>query len=67
LAICTVLYILFGYVLTGVGNWTEFLKAGKEALVAYAVQNHMPGYGWLTTAITEAILFGFSSVILVMH
>jgi APA family basic amino acid/polyamine antiporter len=66
LAICTVLYILFGYVLTGVGNWTEFLKAGKEASVAYAVQNHMPGYGWLATAITVAILFGFSSVILVM-
>src|SRR5205085_9107605 len=66
LAICTFLYILFGYVLTGVANWTEFLKVGKEASVAYAVQNHMPGYGWLATAITVAILFGFSSVILVM-
>src|SRR5580704_3052486 len=66
LAICTVLYILFGYVLTGVGNWTEFLKAGKEASVAYAVQNHMPGFGWLATAVTVAILFGFSSVMLVM-
>ena len=66
LAICTVLYILFGYVLTGVANWTEFAKAGKEASVAYAVQNHMPGFGWLATAITVAILFGFSSVILVM-
>src|SRR5579871_1509364 len=66
LAICTVLYILFGYVLTGVANWTEFIKAGKEASVAYAVQNHMPGFGWLATAITVAVLFGFSSVILVM-
>jgi len=66
LAICTFLYILFGYVLTGVANWTEFLKVGKEASVAYAVQSHMPGYGWLATAITVAILFGFSSVILVM-
>jgi basic amino acid/polyamine antiporter, APA family len=66
LAICTVLYILFGYVLTGVGNWTEFARAGKEASVAYAVQNHMPGFGWLATAISVAILFGFSSVILVM-
>jgi basic amino acid/polyamine antiporter, APA family len=66
LAICTVLYILFGYVLTGVANWTEFLKAGKEASVAYAIQNHMPGFGWLATAVTVAILFGFSSVILVM-
>jgi len=66
LAICTVLYILFGYVLTGVANWTEFIKVGKEASVAYAVQAHMPGFGWLATAITVAVLFGFSSVILVM-
>jgi APA family basic amino acid/polyamine antiporter len=66
LAICTVLYILFGYVLTGVANWTEFIKAGREASVAYAVQNHMPGFGWMATAITVAVLFGFSSVILVM-
>jgi basic amino acid/polyamine antiporter, APA family len=66
LAICTVLYILFGYVLTGVANWSEFIKVGKEASVAYAVQAHMPGFGWLATAITVAVLFGFSSVILVM-
>jgi len=66
LAVCTILYILFGYVLTGVANWTEFAKVGKEASVAYAVQAHMPGFGWLATAITVAILFGFSSVILVM-
>jgi len=66
LAVCTVLYLLFGYVLTGVANWTEFEKAGKEASVTYAIQNHMPGYEWLATAVTVAILFGFSSVILVM-
>ena len=66
LAVCTVLYILFGYVLTGVCNWQEFKIAGKEASVAYAVQHYMPGYGWLATAITVAILMGFSSVILVM-
>ena len=66
LAICTILYVLFGYVLTGVANWTEFAKAGKEASVAYAVEHHMPGFEWLATAITVAILFGFSSVILVM-
>lgn len=66
LAICTVLYISFGYVLTGVANWREFAIAGKEASVAYAVQHHMPGYGWLATAITIAILAGFSSVMLVM-
>jgi basic amino acid/polyamine antiporter, APA family len=52
--------------LTGVANWTEFKTAGKEASVAYAITNHMPGYGWLATAVTVAILAGFSSVILVM-
>lgn len=66
LAICTVLYVLFSYVLTGVANWTEFKTAGKEASVAYAIQNHMPGFEWLATLITIAILAGFSSVILVM-
>ena len=66
LAVCTLLYILFSYVLTGVANWTEFGGAGKEASVAYAIQNHMPGYEWLATAVTVAILAGFSSVILVM-
>lgn len=66
LAICTVLYILFGHVLTGVANWQEFKLAGKEASVAYAIQKYMPGYEWLATMITVAILAGFSSVILVM-
>ncbi len=66
LAVCTVLYILFGYVLTGVCNWKEFAVAGKEASVAYAVEHYMPGFHWLATAITVAILLGFSSVILVM-
>ena len=66
LAICTVLYVLFGYVITGVGRWQEFLTVGKEASVAYTIQHHMPGYGWLATLVTVAILFGFSSVILVM-
>lgn len=66
LAICTILYVLFSYVLTGVANWTEFKLAGKEASVAYAIKNHMEGFGWLATAVNVAILAGFSSVILVM-
>ena len=66
LAVCTVLYILFGHVLTGVANYTEFKIAGKEASVAYAIQKYMPGYEWLGTLVTVAILAGFSSVILVM-
>lgn len=66
LVICTILYVLFAHVLTGVANWQEFKIAGKEASVAYAIQNHMPGYEWLGTLVTIAILAGFSSVILVM-
>ncbi|HTB11643.1 MAG TPA: amino acid permease [Bryobacteraceae bacterium] len=66
LAVCTVLYILFSYVLTGVANWKEFIIAGKEASVAYAIEHHMPGFEWLATLVTIAILAGFSSVILVM-
>lgn len=66
LLVCTILYILFSYVLTGVANWQDFKTAGKEASVAFAIQTYMPGYGWLSTLITVAILAGFSSVILVM-
>ncbi len=66
LAVCTVLYILFAHVLTGVAPFTDFLKAGKEASVSYAIQHYMSGYGWLATMVSVAILAGFSSVILVM-
>ena len=57
---------MFSHVLTGVANWEEFKTAGKEASVAYAIQKYMPGYEWLGTLVTVAILAGFSSVILVM-
>ena len=68
LVICTILYILFSYVLTGVTNWSEFADPakGKEASVAYAISTYMIGYSWLATGVTVAILAGFSSVILVM-
>jgi APA family basic amino acid/polyamine antiporter len=66
LAICTILYILFAYVLTGVGTTDDFRHAGKEASVTYAIQTYMTGYGWLAKLVTVAILLGFSSVILVM-
>ncbi len=66
LVICTILYILFSYVLTGVAPYTDFVKAGKEASVAYAIQTYMTGYGWLAKLVSFAILLGFSSVILVM-
>ncbi len=68
LVICTILYILFGHVLTGVANWKDFVdpEKGREASVAYAITTGMPKFGWLATAVTVAILAGFSSVILVM-
>ncbi len=68
LVVCTVLYILFGHVLTGVASWKDFVdpEKGREASVAYAISQYMTGYGWLAKAVTIAILAGFSSVILVM-
>ncbi len=68
LVVCTILYILFGHVLTGVAPWTDFVdpERGREASVAYAISNYMKGYEWLATGVTVAILAGFSSVILVM-
>jgi basic amino acid/polyamine antiporter, APA family len=66
LVICTILYILFSFVLTGVAPYTDFVKAGKEASVAYAIETYMHGYMWLSKLVTIAILAGFSSVILVM-
>lgn len=68
LAVCTILYILFGHVLTGVANWKDFVdpEKGREASVAYAISTYMTGYGWLAKLVTVAILAGFSSVILVM-
>ena len=68
LAFCTVLYILFSYVLTGIAPYADFSKTGPghEAAVAYAITHYMPGYEWFSGLITIAILAGFSSVILVM-
>lgn len=75
LLICTVLYILFAHVMTGVTSYTTF--AGKDGIAPVAVAiDHMgtanaagvvtPDYPWLNRAIIVAILFGYSSVILVM-
>jgi APA family basic amino acid/polyamine antiporter len=66
LVICTILYILFSFVLTGVAPYTDFVRAGKEASVTYAIKTYMHGFGWLGTLVNIAILAGFSSVILVM-
>jgi APA family basic amino acid/polyamine antiporter len=63
---CTILYILFSFVLSGVATVEDFRAAGREASVAFAISKYMIGYEWLSKAVTVAILLGFSSVILVM-
>jgi APA family basic amino acid/polyamine antiporter len=66
LVVCTILYVLFSYVLSGVATVEDFRTAGREASVAFAISKYMTGYEWLSKAVTVAILAGFSSVILVM-
>jgi APA family basic amino acid/polyamine antiporter len=66
LVICTILYVLFSYVLSGVATVEDFRSTGREASVAFAISKYMPGYEWLSKSVTVAILAGFSSVILVM-
>src|SRR3979409_2537237 len=66
LVICTVLYVLFACVLSGVATVEDFRSTGREASVAFAITKYMHGYEWLSKSVTVAILAGFSSVILVM-
>ncbi len=66
LVVCTVLYVLFAYVLSGVATVEDFRTSGREASVAFAISKYMTGFEWLSRAVTVAILAGFSSVILVM-
>src|SRR5687767_15115826 len=66
LVVCTVLYVLFSYVLSGVATVEDFRSTGREASVAFAISKYMAGFEWLSRAVTVAILAGFSSVILVM-
>lgn len=75
LAICTVLYVLFAYVLTGVINYEAFRGADGIAPVAIAIESMgyanasgiiVPAYPWLNKAIIVAILLGYCSVIMVL-
>jgi APA family basic amino acid/polyamine antiporter len=75
LAICTVLYIVFAHVMTGVTSYKSFAGLDSIAPVGVAI-DHMgtanaagviePAYPMLNRAILVAILAGYSSVILVM-
>jgi APA family basic amino acid/polyamine antiporter len=62
LAICTVLYVAFALVMTGLAHYTTF--RGQAAPVAVAIAN--TPYVWLKPLIKIAIIAGYSSVILVM-
>lgn len=64
LAICTVLYILFAHVMTGLANYQEFKGQDGIAPVAVAI-SHTP-FVWLKQGVIIAILAGYSSVILVL-
>lgn len=74
LLICTILYMVFAHVMTGVAHYTDF--AGQQGIAPVAVAiDHMghadaagiihPDYPWLNRAIVLAILFGYCSVIMV--
>lgn len=62
LVVCTVLYVLFAHVMTGLVNYKEFAGDAKPAATAFA----MTGYNFLQDALIIAILAGYTSVILVM-
>ncbi len=77
LIICTVLYIIFAYVMVGVVHYKEYTAGGGGdhlAPVAIAIEamgdvvngKVVPAYPWLNTSIIVAILLGYASVILVM-
>ena len=62
LVVCTILYILFAHVMTGLVNYKEFAGDAKPAATAFA----KTGYDFLQTALIIAILAGYTSVMLVM-
>jgi APA family basic amino acid/polyamine antiporter len=62
LIICTILYVLFAHVMTGLVNYKEFAGDAKPAATAFAVT----GYSFLQDGLIIAILAGYTSVILVM-
>lgn len=74
LLVVTVLYIAFGYVMTGVADYHEFSGLKGIAPVAVAI-SHIgttdaagmlhPAYPWLNAAVSLAILVGYCSVIMV--
>lgn len=62
LAVCTVLYVLFAHVMTGLVPFQIFKGDASPAATAFKVT----GYSWLQMGLIIAILAGYTSVILVM-
>src|SRR5690606_10328489 len=62
LLVCTVLYVLFAHVMTGLVNYKVFANDAKPAATAFAVT----GYDFLQNAMIIAILTGYTSVMIVM-
>jgi APA family basic amino acid/polyamine antiporter len=62
LGICTVLYILYSMVLTGVVNYKDLNVAAPLAVAV----NHMSGVPWVGKLMKLGSLLGLTSVILVM-
>lgn len=62
LIICTLLYVLFSYVMTGIENYAMFKGDAKPVATAFA----KTGYHFLNTALIITIIAGYTSVILVM-
>lgn len=75
LIVCSVLYMIFSLIMTGVVNYKEYIGADSIAPAATAVA-HMgevgangtivPAFPWLNRGIILAILLGYASVVLVM-
>jgi len=63
LAICTILYILVGFVMTGI---VPFKNLNDPASVAVAVNTAGEGMAWLQMPIKIGAIAGLSSVILVL-
>jgi len=62
LVACTVLYVLFSYVMTGLEHYSAFAGDAKPVATAFA----KTGYTFLNTALIVTIIAGYTSVILVM-
>lgn len=62
LIICTILYVLFSYVMTGLENYQMFAGDAKPVATAFA----KTGYTFLNSALIVTIIAGYTSVILVM-